>query len=99
MNYPVINMALTGARIKMMRKQRGITVKQITEFMGFTEPVAVYKWQRGESLPSTDNLLALARILNCSMEDILVTEDEMSSFNFAKLNQRFTVLVSGVKIS
>ena len=92
-------MSATGANIKKIRKEKGITVQQIADFMGFSEPVSVYKWQRGDSLPTTDNLLALSKLMNCSMEDILVEDDEMSSFIFAKLNQRFTVLVSGVKIS
>ena len=80
MNYPRINMRATGANIKRLRKEKGITVQQIADFMGFTEPVAVYKWQRGDSLPSTDNLLALSKLMKCSMEDILVEDDEMSSF-------------------
>ena len=78
-NYPTINMKATGARIKELRKARGITVTEISEYMGFSEPQAVYKWQRGESLPTVDNLFALSRILRTSMEDILVGNDEMSS--------------------
>ncbi|MBQ9140319.1 MAG: helix-turn-helix transcriptional regulator [Lachnospiraceae bacterium] len=77
--YPTINMKATGARIKELRKAKGISVIEISEFMGFSEPQAVYKWQRGESLPTVDNLFALSRILCTSMEDILVGDDEMSS--------------------
>lgn len=82
MNYPIINMKATGNNIRLMRKERGITVQQISDFMGFNEPVAVYKWQRGDSLPTTDNLLALAKLMKCTIEDILVEDDEMSSFMF-----------------
>lgn len=81
MKYPTINMRATGNNIRVLRKQKGITAQQIADFMGFSEPVAVYKWQRGDSLPTLDNLLALARLMECSMEDILVEDDEMSSFN------------------
>ena len=77
--YPTINMKATGQRIQTLRKARGLKVKDLSEFMGFTEPQAVYKWLRGESLPSVDNLFALSRILRTSMEDILVGNDEMSS--------------------
>lgn len=77
--YPTINMKATGQRILELRKARGLKVTELSEFMGFTEPQAVYKWQRGESLPSVDNLYALSRILRTSMEDILVGNDEMSS--------------------
>ena len=77
--YPTINMVATGERIKALRKARGLKVAQLSEYMGFTEPQAVYKWQRGESLPTVDNLFALSRILGAPMEDILVGDDEMSS--------------------
>lgn len=82
--YPTINLVATGQRIKELRKARGLKVTDLSEYMGFTEPQAVYKWQRGESLPSVDNLYALSRILRTSMEDILVGNDEMSS-RFIKL--------------
>ena len=63
LQYPTINLRATGERIKQLRKERGLKVSELSEFMGFTEPQAVYKWQRGESLPSVDNLFALSRIL------------------------------------
>lgn len=94
MNYPRINMRATGANIKRLRKEKGITVQQIADFMGFTEPVAVYKWQRGDSLPTTNNLLALSKLMNCSMEDILVEDDEMSSFIYCcRMNYRTRIFV------
>ena len=77
--YPTINVVATGARIKKLRKEKGIKVTELSEFMGFSEPQAVYKWQRGETLPSVDNLFALSRILETSIEDILVGDDEVSS--------------------
>ncbi len=83
--YPTINLKATGERIKELRMSKGITVADISMYMGFTEPKAVYKWQRGESLPTVDNLFALSRILGTSMEDILVGDDEMSSRCIRKL--------------
>ena len=77
--YPTINVKATGARIRQLRKEKGIKVTELSEFMGFSEPQAVYKWQRGETLPSVDNLFALSRILETSIEDILVGDDEVSS--------------------
>ncbi len=88
-NYPTINLKATGARIKELRIAKGITVTDISLYMGFTEPQAVYKWQRGESLPTVDNLFALSRILETSMEDILVGDDEMSSRFLVFLQNKF----------
>jgi len=43
--------------------------------MGFESQQAVYKWQRGESLPSVDNFYALSRLFGTTMDDILVGYD------------------------
>lgn len=77
--YPTIDVKATGARIRELRKEKGIKVAELSEFMGFSEPQAVYKWQRGETLPSVDNLFALSKILDTKIEDILIGNDEMSS--------------------
>ncbi|MBR3100069.1 MAG: helix-turn-helix transcriptional regulator [Clostridia bacterium] len=72
--FPVINMAATGANILRLRKERNLTVADLQEYFGFDAPQAIYKWQRGETIPSTDNLLALGYLLGVSMDDILVTD-------------------------
>lgn len=70
--YPQIDMVKTGERITQLRIQNGYSVKDIQECMGFTSPMAVYKWQHGTSLPSLDNLLILAQLFGVSMEEVLV---------------------------
>lgn len=79
MDYPTINMKETGKRIQQLRKEKGIKVSELSKFMGFTEPQAIYKWQRGDSLPTVDNLFALSRIFETTIEDILIGDDEVSS--------------------
>ena len=49
--------------------------------MGFETPQVVYKWMSGKSLPSLDNFVILSRLLNTSIEDILVIDgDSFLSF-------------------
>ncbi len=79
MEYPTIDVKATGARIKELRKECGFTIKEVSDYMGFTTEQAVCKWQRGESLPTVDNLYALSRLYGKKMEDILVGEDRVSS--------------------
>ena len=74
--FPVINLADTGRTIERCRKEAGLSVRDVQNYFGFEYPQAVYKWQHGECLPSVDNLLALARLLQVSMEDLLVYEDQ-----------------------
>lgn len=75
MHYPVIDMAATGDNIRRLRMDRGLSVQEMQAFFGFDAPQAVYKWQRGESLPTVDNLYALSKLLGVTMEDILVPFD------------------------
>ena len=70
--YPVIDMRATGAHIKELMNTREVTVQDVQEAMGLASPRAVYRWLRGSNMPSVDNLYALSRYLNVSMEDVIV---------------------------
>lgn len=74
MNLPVVNMKQTGQNITMLRKQRGISVRQLQYMLGFSTPQAIYKWQHGESLPTVDNLVALSAIFSIPIDTILITD-------------------------
>ena len=59
--FPVIDPVATGENIVRLRQERGLSVRDLQAYFGFDEPQAIYKWQRGKSLPTVDNLgLALA---------------------------------------
>lgn len=88
MNYPVLNLKATGERINQLRKDNNLRVIDVAEYMGFESTQAVYKWQRGESLPTVDNLYALSRLLHTSVDDILIGEkerDDETSLSFLLL--------------
>ena len=70
--FRVIDPIATGANIVRLRKERGLTVRDLQTYFGFEEPQAIYKWQRGQSLPTVDNLYALGALLDVPMDDILV---------------------------
>lgn len=70
--FPVIDLAATGRNIRRLRMERGLTVRDLQSYFGFEEPRAIYKWQKGESLPTVDNLYALGSLLEVPMEEILV---------------------------
>ena len=70
--FPVIDLSATGDNIRRLRLARGLTVRDLQGYFGFEEPRAIYKWQRGESLPTVDNLYALSRLLEVPMDQILI---------------------------
>lgn len=71
-NIPVIDMAATGNNIKMMRQAAGISVKDLQNIFGFTNPQAIYKWQSGQAMPTIDNMVILASVLGVKIDDIIV---------------------------
>ena len=73
-NLPVIDMIGTGQNIARLRKQAGLTVRDLQDVFGFATPQAIYKWQQGVALPTIDNLVVLAAVLQVRMDDILVTD-------------------------
>ena len=70
--FPVIDLAATGNNIRRLRMERGLTVRDLQSYFGFEEPRAIYKWQKGESLPTVDNLYALGKLFGVPMDQILV---------------------------
>ena len=75
-NLPTINMARTGQNINRLRKLAGLSVRDLQEIFGFATPQAIYKWQQGVALPTIDNLVVLAAVLNVRLDDILVTDKD-----------------------
>ena len=79
MEQPRFDIVASGERMKEIRKQRNISVKQVMEYMGFESTQAVYKWEAGKCYPQADNLVALAILYNVSPMELLVEEDLVSS--------------------
>ena len=69
---PTIDLTATGINIGALMKKNGISAAEVADRMGFSTRNAVYKWLKGESLPTLDNILILADLLDVSVEEILV---------------------------
>ena len=67
-----IDLIETGRRIADLRKQKDLSIKEIQFALGFNTQQAIFKWQRGDSLPTIDNLVVLAEIFDTTIDDILV---------------------------
>lgn len=79
MERPHFDIVASGARMRAIRQERKISVKQVMEYMGFESTQAVYKWEAGKCFPQADNLLALAILYRVSPMELLVEEDIASS--------------------
>lgn len=74
MDIPIIDLKETGENIKALRKGKGMKVWDLQDILGFSSPNAIYKWQRGECLPTIDNMLVLTKVFGVPVESILVTK-------------------------
>ena len=67
-----INTVATGQNINRLRIAAGLSVRDMQMAFGFSTPQAIYKWIHGTALPSIDNLVILADMLNVTMDEIVV---------------------------
>ncbi len=72
MPFPMIDVRATGRNIDRLLTEKQISVRTLQTYFGFDTPRAIYKWLRGEHLPSVDHLFALSRLLQIPLQDILV---------------------------
>ena len=70
---PVLDLAATGAKIKTVMKNKGITARELQIIMDFPYVQTIYNWFAGKNMPTIDNLVVLAKILAVPMDDLVVT--------------------------
>ena len=66
-----IDATATGRRIRELRDLNGLRITDISDALGFYEPQAVYKWMRGECLPTLRNMYRLSLLFNTTIDDIV----------------------------
>jgi len=71
-----VDMKATGKNIKQLAKDRKIQTAELQRILGFGTPQAIYKWYRGQSLPTVDNLVILADIFKVTIDDIIIKESK-----------------------
>lgn len=70
---PVLDLNATGAKIKSLLRQRGISPRKLQSILNFPYVQTIYNWFSGKNMPTLDNLVVLAQILGVRMDDIIVT--------------------------
>lgn len=64
-------------RIEEIRKGRGITQTELAQLLNVSQ-ANISQWENGEAMPRADKLPELAKILDCSIEDLYTHEKDMS---------------------
>ena len=60
----------TANRLYELRKQHGYSQDELADKLNVSRQ-AISKWERSESSPDTDNLIALAKLYGVSLDELL----------------------------
>ena len=60
---------------KKRREELNLTQEQVARAIGLSQQ-AIAKWETGESLPRAEMLPRLAKILSCTIDELLAAADE-----------------------
>jgi transcriptional regulator with XRE-family HTH domain len=71
-SMPIIDVAATGANIKAMMRTKGFQVADVQARCGFNTPQAIFKWMRGDSVPTIDNMIIIADMFGVTIDQIIV---------------------------
>jgi len=75
----VINPEKVGTQISTLRKMKQLTQNELGERLNISYQ-AISKWERGEALPDTSILVALAHVLETSVDNILVGNEKTLNY-------------------
>ena len=69
--FPLINKRETGINLRRIMDMRGITPKDVQEYLGLGCVQRVYRWTDGINMPTIDNLYALSELLQVPIDAIV----------------------------
>ena len=68
---PVIDKKKTGIHLRRIMDERGLSVKDIQQYLGLGSVQSVYHWLNGLSMPTIDNLYVLSELFQMPVDDML----------------------------
>ena len=69
--FPLINKKETGVNLRRIMNMRGITAKDVQEYLGLGCVQSVYRWTDGINMPTIDNLYALSELFQVPIDEIV----------------------------
>lgn len=69
--FPLINKRETGINLRRIMDERGITAKDVQEYLGLGCVQSVYRWIDGVNMPTIDNLYALSALFQLPIDEIV----------------------------
>ncbi len=88
-------MGIEFNNLRLYRKQNGFTQEQVAERLGVSRQ-AVAKWERGETLPDIENVIALSDMYGTTVDFLVrnmsdvagADHDRKHLFGYTKINEK-----------
>lgn len=68
---PEYDQHVLGHNLKRLRMRKGLSVKEVAEYMREGHVQTIYKWERGGSYPQADKILALMELYEATVEEVV----------------------------
>ena len=79
--FPLINKKETGINLRRIMDMRGVTAKDVQQYLGLGCVQSVYRWIDGINMPTIDNLYALSELLQVPIDEIVCGNRKPSMTN------------------
>ena len=64
-----------GTKLYLMRKSEQLSQKELAGMLGVTNK-AISKWENGDAMPSLNQLVAISKIFNISIDEMLKGDEQ-----------------------
>ncbi len=68
---PILSKRETGVNLRRIMDRRGVTAKDVQQYLGLGCVQSVYRWIDGVNMPTIDNLYALSELLQVPIDAIV----------------------------
>jgi len=79
---------MISMNLKNLRNQHGYTQEDVAEHLQVSRQ-AVAKWEKGESMPDIENCMALAKLYNVTLDNLVNYEDDGIGLNVPPKGKHF----------
>ena len=79
---------MISMNLKNLRNQHGYTQEDVAEHLQVSRQ-AVAKWEKGESIPDIENCMALAKLYNVTLDNLVNFDDAGTGLNVPPKGKHF----------
>ena len=88
-----------GETLTKLRKERGMSQEELANELNVSRQ-AVSKWEQNSSYPETDKIVAICKLFNCSMDELIGLKESKKTSNKTLniINEYFDKFIKGIKM-